>query len=92
MFVCVCVCVCVCVYVCVCVCVCVCVQGGLVYGHYGSEADHLILQAKRVSLKSRIVLLRLGKLSLAEKVNICFQPLRKTLFLIYFFLTLSQQE
>jgi cell division protein FtsL len=39
-----------------------------VYGHYGSEADMLVLQAKKIQLKNRILLLRMGKLSLAEKV------------------------
>ncbi|XP_076453970.1 aminopeptidase NAALADL1-like isoform X2 [Babylonia areolata] len=45
------------------------VEGSLVYGHYGSETDLLVLQAKRVSLKNRIVLMRLGTVSLAEKVQ-----------------------
>lgn len=44
-------------------------QGALLYGHYGSESDLLVLQAKGVVLKNRIILLRAGKLSLAEKVS-----------------------
>ncbi|KAL8600005.1 hypothetical protein ACOMHN_057774 [Nucella lapillus] len=44
-------------------------MGSLVYGHYGSDADLIVLQARKVSLKRRVVLLRLGRISLAEKVQ-----------------------
>uniref|UniRef100_A0A0B7AZN7 Uncharacterized protein n=1 Tax=Arion vulgaris TaxID=1028688 RepID=A0A0B7AZN7_9EUPU len=47
------------------------VQSDLVYGHYGRETDFIMLQALGVEVKGRVIMLRLGKLSLADKVRNC---------------------
>ncbi|KAH9509030.1 hypothetical protein Btru_048647 [Bulinus truncatus] len=44
------------------------VQGYLVYGHYGRETDFKVLEAHNVSSKDKIVLLRLGRIPVANKV------------------------
>ena len=45
------------------------VQGAVVYAHFGQEDDFTILQNKNVNLTGRVVLLRAGRISYAEKVG-----------------------
>ncbi|XP_059156894.1 transferrin receptor protein 1-like [Physella acuta] len=45
------------------------VQANLVYGHYGRKTDLSIVQALNVEIKNKIVLMRLGKLTVAEKIK-----------------------
>ncbi|CAL1546444.1 unnamed protein product [Lymnaea stagnalis] len=45
------------------------VEGHLVYGHYGQVTDFQVLQASNVEVKGKIVLLRLGKIPVANKIK-----------------------
>lgn len=45
------------------------VQGNLVYGHYGQVTDFQILKASNVDVEGKIVLLRLGKIPVANKIK-----------------------
>lgn len=44
-------------------------QGALVYAHYGEESDLSWLQNNGINLKGRVVLVKAGKISFAEKVG-----------------------
>ncbi|XP_071346594.1 transferrin receptor protein 1-like [Trachinotus anak] len=44
------------------------VTGGAVYAHYGQERDLMLLQNKNINLSGRVVLVRAGRISFAEKV------------------------
>lgn len=43
-------------------------QGAVLYGHYGEERDLLLLRSK-VDLSGRVLLLRAGRNTFAEKVG-----------------------
>lgn len=45
------------------------VQGAVLYGHYGEESDFMMLQSSSVDLSGRVVLVRAGRNSFAEKVG-----------------------
>ncbi|XP_069775904.1 transferrin receptor protein 2 isoform X2 [Narcine bancroftii] len=45
------------------------ITGGLVYGHYGRQEDFNQLKALGVNVQDNIVLIRIGKISFAEKVT-----------------------
>ncbi|XP_033760939.1 aminopeptidase NAALADL1-like [Pecten maximus] len=49
------------------------VQGVLVYGHYGRMVDLVLVNNTGVILKDKILLLRLGKISVAEKLSLAKQ-------------------
>ncbi|AWP04483.1 putative transferrin receptor protein 1 [Scophthalmus maximus] len=44
------------------------VTGAVVYAHYGQDKDFMMLQNKNFNLSGRVVLLRAGRISFAEKV------------------------
>ncbi|CAF97624.1 unnamed protein product, partial [Tetraodon nigroviridis] len=44
------------------------VMGAVLYGHYGQESDLMMLQNKNLDLSGRVLLLRAGRNSFAEKV------------------------
>lgn len=44
-------------------------QGAVLYGHYGQESDFTMLQNKNVDLSGRVLLVRAGRNSFAEKVR-----------------------
>lgn len=44
-------------------------QGAVVYAHFGEESDLSLLQDKNINLNGRVVLVRAGKISFAEKVG-----------------------
>ena len=43
-------------------------QGGLLFGHYGRRSDLLQLKHHGIDVKGHLLLLRLGKISVDEKV------------------------
>ncbi|XP_041848167.1 transferrin receptor protein 1-like [Melanotaenia boesemani] len=44
------------------------VTGAVLYGHYGQESDFRLLRDRNINLSGRVMLLRAGKISFAEKV------------------------
>lgn len=44
-------------------------QGPVLYGHYGEESDFMMLQNMNLNLTGRVLLLRAGRNSFAEKVR-----------------------
>lgn len=44
-------------------------QGAVLYGHYGQESDFMMLRNRIVDLSGRVLLLRAGRNSFAEKVR-----------------------
>lgn len=49
-------------------------QGAVLYAHYGQESDFRMLQGRNINLSGRVILVRAGKISFAEKVSV---PLRR---------------
>ncbi|OWF51898.1 N-acetylated-alpha-linked acidic dipeptidase-like protein [Mizuhopecten yessoensis] len=49
------------------------VQGALVYGHYGRMVDLVQVNKSGVTLKNKILILRLGKLAVTEKLALAAQ-------------------
>lgn len=48
------------------------IQGAILYAHYGRDEDFKLLQNRKISLSSRIMLIRAGGISFAEKVCVVF--------------------
>jgi len=46
-----------------------CVQGAVLYAHYGQESDFRVLKDKNINMTGRVMLVRAGKISFAEKVG-----------------------
>lgn len=46
-----------------------CVQGSVLYASYGQEGDFRLLRDKNVNMNRRVMLVRAGKISFAEKVG-----------------------
>lgn len=46
-----------------------CVQGTVLYAHYGQDSDFRILLDRNRDISGRVVLVRTGKISFAEKVG-----------------------
>ncbi|XP_029686613.1 transferrin receptor 1a isoform X1 [Takifugu rubripes] len=44
------------------------VSGAVLYGHYGEESDFMMLRSSNIDLSGRVVLVRAGRNSFAEKV------------------------
>lgn len=45
------------------------VQGAVLYAYYGQEEDFMLLRDKNINLKGRVMLVRAGRNSFAEKVS-----------------------
>ncbi|GFO48990.1 glutamate carboxypeptidase [Plakobranchus ocellatus] len=46
-------------------------EGNLVYAHYGRQTDFVVLQALGVDLRDSVVVMRMGRLTVAEKIRNC---------------------
>ncbi|XP_023277625.1 transferrin receptor protein 1-like [Seriola lalandi dorsalis] len=46
------------------------VTGAVVYAHYGQESDLTFLQGRNINLNGRVVLVRAGRISFAEKCDV----------------------
>ena len=46
-----------------------CFQGAVLYAHYGQESDFRVLKDKNINMTGRVMLVRAGKISFAEKVG-----------------------
>lgn len=44
-------------------------QGAVLYAHYGQENDFMLLRGKNFNVNGRVILVRSGKISFAEKVG-----------------------
>lgn len=49
---------------------CVLVQGPVLYAHYGEESDFNQLQKSNINMSDKVMLVRAGKISFAEKVGL----------------------
>lgn len=45
------------------------VQGAVLYAHYGEESDFRMLRDKNINMSGRVMLVRAGRISFAEKVS-----------------------
>lgn len=45
------------------------VQGAVLYAHYGQESDFRLLRDKNINLNGRVMLVRAGRITFAEKVG-----------------------
>lgn len=45
------------------------VQGAILYAYYGEEKDFKLLRNMNINLSGRVMLVRAGKISFAEKVG-----------------------
>lgn len=45
------------------------VQGAVLYAYYGQEIDFRLLRDKNINLNGRVMLVRAGRISFAEKVG-----------------------
>lgn len=45
------------------------VQGSILYAYYGMENDFMLLRDRNINLSGKVMLVRAGKISFAEKVG-----------------------